>query len=117
MGFISLLLALVGVCIIVAAVGVGIYIVRNVSAKKGAIAGITSAQGTVRDVRELEMETGRAFIVTIETDPGVTLELQTTPTQARVIYPGQSGTVHFAERRLTGWVPAVGGVQDSFTSE
>lgn len=79
---------------------------------------VTAARAQVLGVREITQEGRTQHWVAFRFLDGHQRELLATPSQADVIFRGQSGTVHFAGDRLTGWVPELGGgVHDTHRSD
>ena len=78
----------------------------------------TSMPAQVLGQREITAGGGVQHWVSFRLSDGREVELQATPSQAYVVYPGQDGTLHFAGERVTGWVPALaGGPKDSHSSD
>lgn len=76
---------------------------------RGEAAGsILSAHAQVIAKREVTSDGGTQHWVEFRLADGNQRELLTTASQAEVIWRGQSGTVHWAGDRLTGWVPELG---------
>lgn len=78
---------------------------------------VQSALVSVVGVREITVGDRTQHWVGLRFTDGHEREFLATASQARVIVRGRSGTAHFAGDRLTGWVPEIGGIQDSHRSE
>lgn len=113
----SLLVVLFAAVVVLGGIGVAVLLVLTASRAKNP-AQITSMPARVLGQREITAGGGVQHWVSFRLSDGREVELQATPSQAYVVYPGQDGTLHFAGERVTGWVPALaGGPKDSHSSD
>lgn len=99
--------------------GIGVAVALGLAASRAKGPGqVTSMPANVLGQRQVTVGGGVQHWVSFRLSNGHQVELQATPSQAYVTYPGQSGMVHFAGDRLTGWVPELaGGPKDTHSSE
>ena len=114
MSWFMLLVMLFAVAVVVALVGV-VLAVRN--RNPGMPHSVIAASAKVTDIRALGTGQSSQQLVTFELVDGRRLELLATLGLANQVRLGQHGTVHWAGDRVTGWVPELGGPQDSHRSE
>lgn len=113
----TFLLILLGGIVVLGGIGVAVAMLVAGSRNKGP-GQITAMPGQVVGAREITAGGGVQHWITFRLSDGRELELQATPSQAYVVYNGQSGMVHYAGDKLTGWVPELaGGPKDSHSSE
>lgn len=110
------LVLLVFVALIVAMVAVIVLFILSRKRMSAPIS-IQASHVQVIGVREIPVGDRTQHWVELQFTDGHTREFLATPSQADVIFRGQSGQAHFAGDRLTGWVPEIGGIQDSYRSD
>ena len=115
MSFFMLLFALLALAVVVAIPVAIILAMRN--RNPGMPHSVIAASAKVTDIRALGTGQSSQQLVTFELVDGRRLELLATLGLANQVRLGQHGTVHWAGDRVTGWVPELGGPQDSHRSE
>lgn len=112
----SLLLLVFLVLVIGAVIAVVVFVAINASSGR-AVAGVTSVPAQVIEVKQVVLEGRPQALVALRFVDGRRRELLTTRAQAETMFMGQRGQAHWSGDRLTGWVPELGGPQDSHRSE
>lgn len=115
---VDLFLLLFLLAAVVLAVGGVVAVMLVIKRSRGQANAVLAAPAEVLGVREVTAGGRPQHWVGVRFLDGSQRELLATASQARVIYRGQSGIVHYAGDRLTGWVPELkGGPQDSHHSD
>lgn len=104
------------VAVVIVGVVIAVLLIARSRGSAGPVA-VQSALVSVVGVREITVGDGVQHWVGLRFTDGYEREFLATASQAAVIVRGQTGTAHFAGDRLTGWVPEIGGLQDSHRSE